>query len=392
MEQFTLIIVVGWFLVGAIFIGSSASYFLYMKRKAGKFWQINANKDYKPSVAILVPVHNEEKTIQLKLKNLERVIYPTQTEIVIVNDSSTDKTLEEIGRYTASNMGINIRIFTEKEHLGKTKCMNLALKSISADVVIVSDADCFWPSDILLKALPFLSDPSVGAVSARELLLNPEGSWVTEGEQFFDNTVEAIRIGESKIHSTIFFHGGFAAFKRSSLGEFDLEVDDSGTALSIIQKDSRTLLLPETGFFTPFPTHWRNKLTIKIRRASQLQQVWAKCLKLLIKGKLRLPNRIALPEIFLHIFNPELLIAFVAITIFGTIQDPIFFAAFFLFLCFTLLIRKTRTIVLEVLQNNLILLAALSSFFTNKGFRLWKTVQESRSLITEDALKQKNLV
>ena len=211
--------------------------------------------------------------------------------------------------------------------------MNHALKSIDAEVIVMSDADCFWPSDILVKALPFLSDPEVGAVCARELILNPQGSWVTKGEQFFDSTVESIRIGESKIHSTVIFHGGFAVFKRDILDEFDGDVDDSGTALSIIQKDHRTLLLPETGFFTPFPTLWKNKLVIKIRRANQLQHLWAKCLKLMVKGKLRIPKRIAIPEIFLHIFNPLLFVALVATTFVGFTQYPLFFGAVLLVFC-----------------------------------------------------------
>jgi glycosyltransferase involved in cell wall biosynthesis len=356
-------------------------------------WNLIIDEKYRPSIAILVPVHNEEKTIQLKLKNLKKVTYPTQKiETIIVNDASTDNTLEEINAYKANNPGLSISIFSNQGHLGKTNCLNLALKSVKADVIIVSDADCFWPSDILLKALPYLSDPTVGAITGRELLLNPQSSWVTVGEQFFDNTVQSIRIGESKIHSTIFFQGGFAAYKNILLDEFDQGADDSGTALNMVQKNSRTILIPEIGFYTPFPIMWRNKLILKVRRASQLQHLWAKCLKLLVRGKLRLPKKIALSEIFLHIFNPLLLIVLVVVSIFAFIQNPMLLAAFLLILCPTLLIKKNRTSVFELLQNNCILIVALTSFFTNKGFRLWETVQESRLFITEGVLKEKNLI
>lgn len=382
-----------WFIICTVFLGSSSVYYVYTKRMSQKPWNVKFNAQYQPKVAILVPLHNEEKAIQLKLRNLDRIVYPSDKfEIVLANDASTDRTLEEVEAFKANNKSLKIRIFTSNEHIGKTSCLNRALKSIDADVIVMSDADCFWPTDILTKAIPFLSDPDVGAVCARELILNPQESWVTKGEQFFDSTVESIRIGESKIHSTVIFHGGFAVFKRAILEEFDGEVDDSGTALSIIQKDHRTLLLPETGFFTPFPTLWKNKLVIKLRRATQLQHLWAKCLKLMVEGKLRMPKRIALPEIFLHIFNPLLLLALVATTLVGFTQYPLFFGAFLLLFGGTLLVQKTRPIVLEVLQNNLILLASLSSFFTRRDFRLWKTVQESRSFITEVALKEKNLL
>lgn len=360
---------------------------------AQKPWKLEFDENYRPSIAILVPVHNEEKIITLKLKNLSRVAYPAQKmETIIVNDASTDDTLKEISAFQASNPHLAISVFNHPEHLGKTKCMNLALKSVEADVIVVSDADCFWPSNILLKGLPYLSDSSVGAITARELLLNPQSSWVTTGEQFFDNTVQSIRIGESKIHSTIFFQGGFAAYKRVLLNEFDHEADDSGTALNIVQGNNRTLLIPEIGFFTPFPTMWRNKLTLKIRRASQLQRLWVRCLHFLVHGKLRMPKKIALPEIFLYIFNPLLFILLLAVSVLTFVQYPLFLAAFLLFLIPAFLIKRIRTTIIELIQNNCILLASLTSFVTNKGFGLWKPVQESRMFISEDALKQKNLI
>ena len=389
-----MILLISFFIL-AIFVGSSGFYFLYARNMSRKPWNVKIDQQYRPKVAIIVPVHNEEKAIQLKLRNLERILYPyDKFEIVIANDASTDRTMEEVESFKLRNNSLNIRVVSVEQHIGKTNCLNLALKSVDTEVVVVSDADCFWPADILEKTVPFLSDPDVGAVCAREMLLNPEGSWVTKGEEFFDDTMEAIRVGESKIHSTIVFHGGFAVFKRSALDEFDPEVDDSGTALGIIQKEQRTLLLSETGFFTPFPTIWKNKLSIKIRRAIQLQHIWAKCLMLMLKGKLKIPKRIAIPEIFLHIFNPLLLVAFVSLMIFGTIMERnvIFLSGILLFFRASLLFKRSRTITLEVLQNNLILLAALSSFFNNKGFRLWKSVQESRSFITEETLRRNDLV
>jgi cellulose synthase/poly-beta-1,6-N-acetylglucosamine synthase-like glycosyltransferase len=387
------LIIIAWFIIAAVFVGVPGAYYLQMKKWSTRPWKLGIDENYRPSAAILVPVHNEEKTIRLKLENLSKVKYPVgKIETVIVNDASTDNTLTEISQYTAHNSSLKINVFDSKEHIGKTNCLNQALKSVNADVVIISDADCFWPSDILLKALPYLSDPNVGAITGRELLLNPQGSWVTAGEQFYDNTVQSIRIGESKMHSTIFFQGGFAAYKYNILRGFDHEADDSGTALDIVQRNSRALLIPEIGFYTTFPTIWKNKITLKIRRASQLQHVWIKCLKLLLRGKLVIPKRIAIPEIFLHIFNPLLLIVLAMLSALVFFQFPMFLLAFLVILCPTLLVRKTRTALLEVLQNNFILLVALTSFFTNNRFRLWKTAQESRFLLTEDILKEKQLL
>lgn len=387
------LIIILWLIVTAIFVGISGMYYLYMKTKAMKPWNLEVNESYQPSVAILVPVHNEEKTISLKLQNLSKVQYPAnKIDIVIVNDASTDNTLTEVNNYKTQNPLLNIKIVDQKEHLGKTECLNRALKIVNAEILIISDADCFWPSDILEKALSYLSDPNVGAITARELLLNPHSSWVTRGEQYYNSTVQSIRIGESKIHSTIFFQGGFAAYKREFLQEFNHETDDSGTALDIVQKNGRALLLPEIGFYTTFPSIWKNKVTLKIRRAGQLQHLWAKCVALLLNGRLVLPKKIAIPEMFLHLFNPLLFVVLAVLSALVFIQYPLLLLVFLSAFGLISLVSAIRITVLETLQSNLILLASLFSFFSNKQFTLWTTVQESRYILTEDILREYKLI
>ena len=338
-------------------------------------------------------MYNEEKIIHLKLENLTKVVYPLdKLEVILVNDCSSDNTLQSVHQYIAKHPLPKISVFDSKEHLGKTACLNNALKNVQADVVIISDADCFWPSDILIKALAYLSDPDVGAITARELLLNPADTWVTLGEQFYDSTIQSVRIGESKLHSTIFFQGGFAAYKRSALLEFNHATDDSGTALDIIQNKKRALLIPEIGFFTISPTVWRNKVQVKLRRASQLQQLWARCLCLLFRGKLAIPKRIALPEIFLHIFNPLLMVVLIVLSMSLVIVYPLFGLGLAVALVGVFAFKRTRMMALELIQNNLILLTALPSFLTNRRFKLWKPIQESRAVLSEKVLREKQLI
>jgi cellulose synthase/poly-beta-1,6-N-acetylglucosamine synthase-like glycosyltransferase len=387
------ILLAAWLVVGAVFFGVPAAYFVYMKKSSSATWNLNIDKTYLPSAAILIPVHNEEKVIRLKLENTAKVVYPKEKlEILIVNDSSTDGTLQEINQYIAAHPAQKISVFDSQVHLGKTGCLNNALKTVESDVVIISDVDCFWPSDILAKALSYLSDPNVGAITARELLLNPGDSWVTVGEEFYDSTIQSVRIGESKVHSTIFFQGGFAAYKRSVLTEFNHATDDSGTALDIVQSNRRALLIPEVGFFTVSPTTWSNKVAIKIRRASHLQHLWARSLNLLLHDKLAMPKRIAIPEILLHIFNPVLLIVFAALSVAVMVETPMLALLFAILIGGFFLVRRTRMTALELIQNNLILLASLASFFTKRNFTFWKPVQESRSALSEQVLREKQLI
>lgn len=387
------LLLVVWVAVGIVFFGVPAAYYVYMKNRSSSVWNLKLDSGYLPSVAVLIPVHNEEKVIRLKLGNIAKVSYPEdKLEVIVTNDCSNDATLNEVNSYIAAHPAQKVTVFDAKEHLGKTGCLNSVLKNVKADVVVISDVDCFWPSDILTKALSYLSDPSVGAVTARELLLNPADSWVTLGEQFYDDNIQAVRIGESKLHSTIFFQGGFAAYKRSVLSEFNHATDDSGTALDIVQSKLRTLLIPEVGFFTVTPIKWKSKVDIKIRRAGHLQHLWARCLNLLVHGKLSMPKRIAVPEIILHIFNPLLMVALAALTAAVMFVYPFLGVALVILILGALAIKRFRVMAFELVQNNAILLLALTSFLTKRNFTFWKPIAESRTLLNEDLLRKNNLL
>ncbi len=378
-----------WIFLCSVFIGVPSVYYLYMKHNASRPWNLKVDKDYTPRVTILIPTYNEGSIVKLKLENLLKLDYPKDLiQCIVVDSASTDKTLEKVGDFVSEHPEMKIEILREKNRSGKSAALNHALKSATGDVVIVSDADCFLPPDILGKALPYLADPLVGAVVGKEVLLNQDLSWVTKTEKAYRDSVFTIRLGESKSYSTIFFEGGFSAYKRQFLDEFDCTgSDDSGTALSVVQKNVRTILLPEAAFFTAFPESLRGRVIIKMRRAGQLMRIWGRCIGLLLEKRLRLPKRIVIAEVFLYILNPIIFGALVFTTFLLILEYPIFLAFSLL-----LLIPKIRYYFMEVTQDNLILLSAMVSTVFNKRYVTWIKAEGSRSHLTEDLLKNMKLI
>ncbi len=384
-------ILIVWSVLCSVFIGFPSLYHLYMRRVASRPWRLKTDKTYSPPITILVPTYNEADVIELKLDNLSKLRYPRNlTQIILIDSDSKDKTLERILEFSEKHPEINIKLVKEKERRGKSKALNLALKYATGEVIVVSDADCFLFPDILAKSLPYLADKTVGAIVGREVILNPNRTWVTKNEALYRDLMSGIRFGESKFYATIIFEGGFSAYKRAFLEEFDSETgcDDTGTALSVVQKNARTILIPEATFFTAFPTTWKGKIVIKMRRASQLVQVWTKCLIHLLKNRLVLPKRIAISEIFLHIFNPLIFVSLTFATFLLFLQYPIFLLGF---LCI-FLIPKTRNLFLETSQNNVILLGALVSLILKRRFVIWNKADESRQELTRDLLESHNLL
>lgn len=388
----TLALVI-WSLLAGIFVGVPATYFFYMRRLSFRSWNLDCKIVYSPKISVIVPVHNEERIIDLKLENLAKINYPAEKlQIIVANDASNDGTIQKVAKFQQANQQLEILVSNNTGERGKTNSMNLALNHASGEIVVVSDADCFWPPEILIKVLPYLSDPLVGAVTGLEKLLNPGDTWVTKSEALYNNTYQVIQIGESKFHSTIIFQGGFGAFKRTELHRFSGEADDSGTALDLVQKGVRTLLVPELVYFTAFPRTYEGKLAIKLRRATVLARVWSKCMKLFFRGKIVLPKRIFLPETYLYLLNPFVFLSLLVVSAFVVLENPIFLCFLLGLVAVIIASRKLRTLFIETFQDQIILLGAIFGSLFRRKSTSWKTSEDSRVYITRETLEKHKLV
>ncbi len=358
-----------------IFSGTYLVYFAYVRKYAKKPWKLRIDRNFQPKISILVPVHDEEHSIESKLRNIKNVSYPKEKiEVIVADDASKDKTLAKVQDFMENNTELTVKVVTQNLRAGKSASLNKALDVSTSSMVIVSDADTYWPSDVLQKALPYLSNPSVGAVTGRGVNRNLDKSWVTKAENTYLHFAHLLRLGESKVHSTIRFEGGFCAYKKDAFERFDCETgaDDSGTALEVVQHNYRSIMVHEAVFYTTFPTRLIGKLRIKARRSNQLIGLWVKCFKLLLKRRLLLPKRIAVPEIMLFLFNPIILLASIITGVTVVILFPfsLFSVAILLFIAGLLLFA--RRIFFEVLIDNLILLYALVSFMFGRRYIAWE--------------------
>jgi cellulose synthase/poly-beta-1,6-N-acetylglucosamine synthase-like glycosyltransferase len=326
-------------------------------------------------VSILVPVHNEEKNIEKKLENLQLVDYPKEKmEVIIVDDASDDNSVAKINGAIEHGLGFKAKLVKQEVNRGKAVALNAALQFATAPIIIVSDADTTWPADALKKAVPYLADPTVGAVTGQGLNKQTNESWVTKNEDNYLQLTSVIRLGESKIHSTIRFEGGFCAYKRVAFSQFDCESgsDDSGTALEVIQHNYRTILAPDVVFFTTFPTSLKGKSKIKVRRATQLIGLWVKCPKSMLKKQLALPKRIVIPEILLFIINPFVFVLLTLSAVASILLFPFSYFSLLLLAATCGLLIFARHLFQEVVFDNLLLFYASVSYLFGRRYVAWK--------------------
>jgi len=384
------LLIILWLIFFILSFGAAGFIFVSMRKAALRPWRIKADESYKPRVSILVPTYNESAGIRFKLENLNKLEYPNELkQIIIVDSNSSDPTIDVIRDFMRQHPNANIQIVAERERKGKSAALNLALKYCKGDVVIVSDADCFWPPDILHKALPFLADPKVGAISGPKILLNPQQSWVTKTEDAYLQSMNLMKLGESKVSSTLLFEGGFSAYKKEVLESFDpynTGSDDCGTIIGVTEKGSRALFVPEAAFFTIFPATWKGKMNIKIRRASQLIRVFTIYVLLLIRKRVKSAKRVVIQGILLYLLVPVVFIPFLVTTIALLLNFPYFAVLFSI-----LLIPKVGFNLFEVVQNYLLLFIGICLLALNKKFIFWEK-PEDRALLTEKMLHQYMLI
>lgn len=391
---FVVIVMIGmlvlWFILCFFSFGVLGFSFILMRRVAAEPWRLKTDRNSMPEVSVIVPTHNESEVIGYKLENLNRVDYPKiLTQIIVVDSNSEDDTVAIVNDFVKHHPETSIKVLVENERKGKSAALNLALKHCEGDVVIVSDADCFWSPDILRKTLPFLSDPSVGAISGPKILLNPDQSWTTRTEGAYLNSMNLMKLGESKIGSTLFFEGGFSAYKRDLLKSFDpynTGSDDCGTIISLAEKNFRAIFVPEARFYTTFPTGWKEKVNLKIRRANQIVRVLWRYVDLLLRRRITGSKRVIVQGFFNYVVGPVIFGAFAVATVFLLLSFP-YFALIFLIL----LVPKVRSYLFEVVQNYFVLLLSIFSVVFGKKFLMWNQPKD-RTLLKKDLLRRYGLI
>ncbi len=117
--------------------------------------------DELPSVAILIPAHNEEAVIESCLEALLAVDYP-RLEVHLLSDGSTDRTVEIARKFEAR--GVTVMEFVENR--GKSEVLESALAALRTDFAMVVDADTRLAPTAVREMAIFLADERVGGVTA----------------------------------------------------------------------------------------------------------------------------------------------------------------------------------------------------------------------------------
>ncbi len=113
------------------------------------------SKDSDFQLNIIIPVFNESELLSSLFSRLEKVIDSIQqkTEIIMIDDGSTDNSWLDMSNYNPQNF--DLKCLNLSRNFGKEAALTAGLKAVSGRAVIILDADCQDPPElipVMLKA------------------------------------------------------------------------------------------------------------------------------------------------------------------------------------------------------------------------------------------------
>lgn len=145
------------------------------------------------TLSILIPAYNEEKTIHLILDKVRavRLVNEIQKEVIIVNDCSSDNTIQAIESYQTAHPDLAIQLYSQPVNKGKGAALHEAIRKATGDYLVIQDADLEYDpeeyNDLLKPVIGGFADVVYGS---RFLGGNPHRIlfyWHSIGNKFLTN-------------------------------------------------------------------------------------------------------------------------------------------------------------------------------------------------------------
>ena len=140
-------------------------------------------------VSIIIPNYNGEKYINKCLKSVIEQNYKNK-EIIIIDDGSTDKSIQKIDDIINKNLKENIKLI-KQNNLNASIARNEGLKNATGDYVIFLDSDDYLQKNIIEKEIEILEKTDADLLIGNYDIINEDDKFVKQSGEFNrDNEIE----------------------------------------------------------------------------------------------------------------------------------------------------------------------------------------------------------
>lgn len=110
-------------------------------------------RDYPALISIVIPLYNEEETVALLRDRMTAFInaLPCAAELVLVNDGSSDRTIEALLEWAGSDR--RVKLLSLARNFGHQAAATAGLDNAHGDAVVLMDADLQDPPEVILDMI-----------------------------------------------------------------------------------------------------------------------------------------------------------------------------------------------------------------------------------------------
>lgn len=222
-----------------------------------------------PPVSILIAAYNEAENLGETFRSLRQQDYPEAMEVVVVDDGSSDNTIEILNGLRFPNLKV-----VQANHGGKANALNEGLKHVTNEIMVCIDADTFLHPQAVRRIIArLLTDPrGTAAVAGCVLVKNSRSSFLARMQEwdYFTGIASAKR-QQSLYQGTLVAQGAFSAFRVSSVlarrGWPAVIGEDIVLTWALLEDDQRVGFEPTAIGFTSAPTDLKGFLRQRKRWA-----------------------------------------------------------------------------------------------------------------------------
>jgi len=162
-----------------------------------------------PAVSVIIAARNESDKIRQKIEHTLGLIYPKERlSVLVASDASDDGTDEIVQEYATRG----VTLVRAPRRGGKEYAQGLAVAAAKGEILVFTDAATILEPDTLSRLVQNFSDPTIGAVSTEDLLVDSAGT--PSGEGLYVKYEMWVRRLESCFHSLVGLSGSCFAIRR----------------------------------------------------------------------------------------------------------------------------------------------------------------------------------